>query len=103
MIAEVTPLARLPRTTSVFDYTVPHELCHGIQIGQGVLISFRNKRTVKGIIIALKNQPFKKGIALKPIKKILPHLSLENWQMNMAHWLKEYYHCSLATAFKILL
>ena len=103
MIAEITPLRRLPRTTSVFDYTVPHDMTPTIKIGQGVSISFRTTRSVTGIVIALKEQPFNHHIPLKSIKKILPDLTLQPWHLALAQWLTAYYHCSLSTALKMVL
>ncbi len=102
MIAEVTPLIKLPRKTKAFDYTVSEEMEKTLCVGQGVKIPFRNKRSVKGIVITLKEQAFKKGVPLKQIKTMIPDLVMEPWQMQLAHWISAYYHCSLANALKLV-
>jgi primosomal protein N' len=102
MFASVAPLLKLPRTSTAFDYLVPKELEKIVQAGQQVSVPFRNRRSVRGVIIALKQKPFKKGVPLKPIKKIIQETPIAPWRLRLSQWLASYYHCSLGGGMRLV-
>lgn len=77
MIAEVAPLARLPRSLHFLDYTVPQNLEDSIQIGQLVTIPFRTSQTF-GIVLSLKPGALTsdKPLRLKEITHIVHQVPL---------------------------
>ncbi|MBI5071483.1 primosomal protein N' [Candidatus Falkowbacteria bacterium] len=103
MVAEIIPLARLPKNLSVFDYEVPENFLGQIKIGQIVKISFRNKN-VKGIVMALKSKPDQIKSALKPFIKIIdPEINIDNERQKFLHWFADYYLVSPALVLKTFL
>ena len=55
MIAEIIPLARLPKNLSFFDYEVPQNFEGQIKIGQIARIPFRGKK-MSGLVVAIKEK-----------------------------------------------
>ena len=54
MIASISPLKRLPRFSSIFDYAIPHNLEKDVVPGQLVIIEFRKKKEY-GIVLSISN------------------------------------------------
>lgn len=103
MIAEIIPLARLPKNLTVFDYEVPENFLEQIKIGQIVKIPFRG-RTFCGVIINLKNKSEETKISLKPIIKILDQeKNLDDKRLKLLQWMAEYYLVSPALLLKTFL
>lgn len=103
MIAEVIPLARLPKNLSFFDYEVPQNLEGQIKIGQIVRIPFRGKN-MSGLIVATKEKPAEKLGAVKPIAKIIDAgENLDAKRLSLLRWLSNYYLVSPALVLKTFL
>ncbi len=99
MIAEIVPLARLPKSLSYFDYEVPQIFEGQIKIGQLVKISFKG-RVVNGVITKLKEQPEINAI-LKPIIKILDFQpDIDAKHLELLWWMSDYYSTSPALLLK---
>ncbi len=103
MIAEIIPLARLPKNLSFFDYEVPQNFEGQIKIGQIVIIPFRGKN-VSGLVFTLKEKPAEKLGAVKPIAKILDAgENLDAKRLSLLSWLANYYLVSPALVLKTFL
>jgi len=103
MIAEVIPLARLPKNLSCFDYEVPENFLGQIKIGQLVKIPFRGKN-VSGLVFTLKEKPAEKLGAVKPIIKIIDTgENLDPKRLSLLTWLANYYLVSPALILKTFL
>ncbi len=103
MIASIVPLLKLPRSTSSFDYLVPPELESKLKIGHLVSVPFRQRRSVRGVVLDLKKKPFRKDMVLKPVKKIIAEMPVPSVKMRLVKWIAEYYYCSLGTAAKLII
>ncbi len=93
MIAQVSPLRRLPTGLDFFDYQLTAEQKLQAKIGQLVIIPFK-QQAIAGVIIGLLEKS--PNPATKTIKSFLP-FSLTSQQVTLALWLAEFYHLSLAT------
>ncbi len=69
MIASIAPLKRLPRSSSIFDYAVPHDLEKNIQPGQLVIVEFRKKKEY-GIVLSTSTT-MNTDYAYKPLDSIV--------------------------------
>jgi len=103
MIAEIVPLARLPKSLSYFDYEVPQDIEGQIKIGQLVKIPFRGRR-VSGLVIKLKEKPAEIKTSLKSIIKVLsPNSQLNSDQFKLLWWMSDHYLVSPALILKNLI
>ncbi|MBU2575674.1 hypothetical protein KKF64_01125 [Patescibacteria group bacterium] len=105
MIAKITPLTRLPSKVDSFDYFVPDELREKIQIGQLVIIPWRNKKTT-GVVLSLQNKkspPLPEGrikvgkekFRARPVTEILHDRPvLTDQQFKLIKKFSDYYFCS---------
>jgi len=91
MFVEVIPQARLPKNLFFFDYEVPQNFEGQIRIGQIVKIPFRGKK-INGIIIAIKNQPAKTKVSIRPFIKIIDfEENLDKKYLELLRWFADYY------------
>lgn len=101
-IAEIAPIARLPRKLSFFDYEVPAEMESTLFVGQAVEIPLR-KRKVAGIVLKLKRRTRSEFKGIKPVSKVIEGLRLPEPQVRLAKWISQYYLASLASVFKAIM
>jgi len=103
MIAEVIPIARLPKKISHFDYDVPQKFEGKIKIGQLVKISLKGK-IVNGLITNLKDKPTELKTTLKQIIKISDYtINFDDKHFKFLRWLADYYLTSPAFLLKTFL
>jgi|GEM_PF-6759702 len=93
MIAQVSPLRRLPTGLDVFDYQLTAEQAKRARIGQLVTMPFKQQSLAGVIIKLLETSP---NPATKTISSFLP-FSLTAHQVSLATYLANFYHLSLAT------
>lgn len=103
MFAQIIPALRLPQKFSAFTYQIPNELAGQLTVGQLVLIPWRGQK-ISGIVWQIISETDVPANRLKKIEKIkLTEPLLSSEQLNLAAWLAEYYHVSLASIIKIML
>jgi primosomal protein N' len=93
MIAQVSPLRRLPTGLDVFDYQLTEAQAQQAHVGQLVTIPFK-QQSLAGVIVKLQATTTESTI--KSIGSFLPS-SITEHQVTLALWLADYYHLSLAT------
>ncbi len=93
MIAHVTPLRRLPSGLDFFDYYLTPEQERAVQIGQLVIIPFKQQQ-LSGVITGLS--PTADPLPTKTINTFLD-FSLTEHQVSLARYLASFYRLSLAT------
>ncbi len=99
MIATIIPLKRLPRHSSLFDYSIPTELEQVIAPGQLVQIELR-KTLEYGIVVSVSHTPNKEYV-YKPITSIIHHTPLfPTTTQRILQELSILYATSLATLYK---
>ncbi|MBP9732223.1 MAG: hypothetical protein KBD29_02065 [Candidatus Magasanikbacteria bacterium] len=99
MIATITPLKRLPRHSSLFDYSIPTELEEVIAPGQLVQIELR-KTLEYGVVVLLSDTP-NGEYAYKPITGIIHDVPLfPTATQKILQELSILYATSLATLYK---
>ena len=94
MLAEILPVARLPRQISTFSYLVPPELIGQVKVGQIVNINLRGSKTI-GLITGLnKNNNLKSHFKLKNILGLVSNMSLlTETHLKLINYIAdEYYH-----------
>jgi len=88
-----------PASRSTFCYSIPSRFI--INTGQAVLVPF-GARTVQGIVVELSDQP-----SVETTREITDlvtdHPMLSPLQMNLAHWISEYYLSPLFDAMALML
>ena len=77
MLAKIIPVKKLPYRLAYFDYLVPEELKNQIQIGQLVIIPFRQSN-IYGIVFELEEKKFETN--LKTIETIVHNEPILNQQ-----------------------
>lgn len=99
-LLNIIPSIKLPPDKNqVFSYLSKEN----ISIGQVVEIPFRGK-IIKGIVCSLNNKSIQElGFKPKEIIKQVNNLSLTNKQIELATWISQYYHTSLASVIKLML
>jgi primosomal protein N' (replication factor Y) len=103
MIAEIIPLAHLPRLLTYFDYEVPENFEGQIKVGQLVRIPFKGRK-ISGIVAKLKNQPDEVKTSLKAIIDVPdPAPQLDENYFALLHWMANYYSVSPALLLKIFI
>ena len=102
MVAEIVPFLKLPRATTVFDYSVPTNLELVVEPGTLVIVPFRKRRRVTGIVVHTKPQQDKGRFTLRPLKEILPREPLKKSRIMLAHAIAAYYYCNLSAAYKLV-
>lgn len=99
MIAEITPLRRLPAGLSYFDYQIPEKLQKQIKLGQLVQMPFKASQ-IFGIVTKLKKTSAEKN--LKSLTGVLP-AGLTAEQLHLLNWLADYYRISPATLLRLFI
>ncbi|MFA6296799.1 MAG: primosomal protein N' [Patescibacteria group bacterium] len=96
----IIPSIKLPPDKNqVFSYLSKEN----ISLGQVVEIPFRGK-TIKGIVYSLNNNNVQElGFKPKEIIKQVENINLTNKQIELAKWISEYYHTSVASVIKLML
>lgn len=80
----------------LFSYALPIEA----HIGQRVLVPFGNRR-VEGFILEISDEVPEGDFELKSVIKVLEdYAALDESQIELAHWLKNVYHCTMAQALR---
>lgn len=105
-LTKVAPLSRIPRPSSqVLSYFTQHNLKRGALI----TIPLR-KKNVKAIVLSQENAVLKKmeikksDFELKPILKIKSEDAiLNNYQLELAEWISDYYWASLGKTLSLFL
>ena len=98
--AEILLPKKIGPTDKTLTYTIPESL-KDLQVGQLVEIPLRN-RTEKGIItnIHTKKPPY----PTKEIQRIIPNAPhLAQWQIQLMHWIADYYFAPLFKSLRLFL
>ncbi|MDD3887678.1 MAG: primosomal protein N' [Patescibacteria group bacterium] len=96
----IIPSIKLPPDKNqVFSYLSKEKL----SLGQVVEIPFRGKK-IKGIIYSLNNKSIQElDFKPKEIIKQVENICLTTKQIELAKWISEYYHTSIASVIKLML
>lgn len=87
------------RKQGSFTYTVPESLT--VNPGDGVAVPFQKSKKA-GLVLKVHSE--KPSFEAKAVLEILePHPLLEEWQIKLAHWISEYYFCSLFDSIRLFL
>lgn len=78
MIANITPLIRLPSRTDVFDYFVPEDLRGAVVPGSLVKIPFRASK-VAGVVLGLSAEQESKTYRTRPIDSVIEDEPVLTW------------------------
>ncbi|MFA6024527.1 MAG: primosomal protein N' [Candidatus Gracilibacteria bacterium] len=99
MYAEILIQHAFARKQTALTYGVPAEL--NVKIGDGVLVPFQRGEKA-GLVLRL--HAHKPEFATKNILGLLNEEGLlQNWQIELAEWIAEYYFCSKYDAFRLML
>lgn len=87
----------------LFTYSLPSDLAPLAQVGQRVCVPFGNKKTQTGLIARLHDQK-PQDIEVKDILELLDERPVVlPRQLNLWHWISDYYLCSIGEVFKAAL
>ncbi len=95
MFADIVPLIRLPRSQSLFTYTIPESIHVHIRIGTLVEIDFRKKR-IRGCVFAVHDKKPTTYTPL-PIIALLPQIELTETYTQLLRSIAEDTFTSIAT------
>lgn len=101
MVAEVIVNSTVKNLNKTFDYHVPVELTGTIKLGDRVLLSFGNLKSLEeGFVVGLKeNSNYK----VKDIVSIQEGFSISKENIELAKWMAKRYFCNMADAIKMML
>lgn len=85
---------------STFTYSIPEEMAADLRKGSRVLVQFGKKKYYTGIVEHIHNLS-PSGYDVKPIMALLdPEPIVRHPQLNLWHWIAEYYLCSPGEVYK---
>jgi primosomal protein N' (replication factor Y) len=103
MYAEILLNHPYARKQETFTYSIPDTFDDfdpsKIEIGSGVIVPFQ-KKSLPGIVLSLHNK--KPTFPTKDIAGLLSTSPLlQDWQINLANWISDYYFCSKFDVFRM--
>lgn len=99
MFADILINHAYSRKQNLFTYEVPENI--DLKRGSGVLVPF-NKGNKAGLVLQTKRE--RPEFQTKQITDLLmPEIMLNDWQMDLAEWISDYYFCSTFDVFRSML
>ena len=101
MIAQVIINSNVKNLNKIFDYNVPSNLQGTISIGDRILVSFGNKKTLEeGFVIGFKE---KSDFKVKDVAGIQEGVKLTEFNIELAKLMARRYFCNISDCIKLML
>lgn len=101
MIVEVIPDIKTAKETQTYSYLVPKELEKDVCVGSIVNIPF-GKKKLRGVVNAFLKEK-KIAYKLKELTNIESNFLIPENYVSLAHWISEYYLCSLGESISLFM
>ncbi len=98
-VAEVAVPVGVEQT---FDYKIPEALRGQIQIGQRVLVPFRDQPKVEAFVVALKETSTFENRLREVFAIVIPEPELDERELALARWISEYYLAPLGVVLQAM-